>query len=273
MIKFVADKNRKLSKLALYNAEGLSFSVLQKFLRKKDVKVNGKRVSQDVTLNVGDVVEIYYNIPVEQKYYNELYQDQNVIVIDKKSGCLSEKVYEQICETYPTAKFIHRLDRNTSGVMIFALNEQAEQTLLQGFKQRTFEKKYKALVYGIPKENKAILTAYLLKDGENSLVKIFDKQVDGAVAIKTGYEVIEKYENTSLLDVTLYTGKTHQIRAHLAHIGHFIIGDGKYGNNAINKSFGAKAQKLCSYKLTLKFCEDDFLFYLDGKTFFSEQEL
>ena len=273
MIRFVADKNRKLSKLALYNVEGLSFSIFQKLLRKKDIKVNGKRVSEDVLLEVGDVVEVYYIMQSIPNGFEEIYKDENIVVVDKKSGVLSEKVYEQISAIYPSAKFIHRLDRNTSGVMIFALNSVSEEELLCGFKNRIFDKKYKALVYGIPKQKKAILNAYLLKDSQNSLVKIFDKKVDGSVAIKTGYEVVETYEKTSLLSVTLYTGKTHQIRAHLAHIGHFIIGDGKYGNNEINKLFSAKSQSLCSSLLTLHFDKKSPLFYLDGKSFSSRQEL
>ena len=98
-------------------------------------------------------------------------------------------------------------------------------------------------------------------------MKIYDRKVENSVTIITGYKVIEKLGETSVLDVTLFTGKTHQIRAHLAYIGHFIIGDGKYGDNSINKRLGVKNQQLTAYSLTLHFSKDSPLYYLDGKTF------
>lgn len=270
MKSFIADKNRKLSKLALYHLEDLSYSTLMKLLRAKDVKVNGKRVNQDVTLNVGDKVELYY-VPKSIDKYKTVFIDENVLVLDKKSGFTSENVYQTVCESYPTAKFIHRLDRNTAGIMIFALNDIAEQELLKGFKERLFEKIYTATVFGKMPKKEDVLSAYLLKDSEASLVKIFDKQVKGALPIKTGYKVIKEDPLTSLVKVKLYTGKTHQIRAHLAHIGNFIVGDGKYGDNAFNQKMGAKSQMLFASELTLKFNDNSKLFYLNGKTFISKQ--
>ncbi|MBR2870976.1 MAG: RluA family pseudouridine synthase [Clostridia bacterium] len=269
MIEFIAEKNGKLSKLALYQVEDLSFSTFQKLLRNKDVKVNGKRTGQDIILSQGDKVILYYNKTNDK--YSFLYCDDNILVVDKKSGYTSESVFEQIKQKYSNAKFIHRLDRNTSGVMVFALNKESENLLLDGFKNRTFDKKYLATVYGIVKKQQDVLTAYLLKDSENSLVKIFDKKVEGSVLIKTGYKVVKQYKETADLLVELFTGKTHQIRAHLAHIGHFIIGDGKYGDNQVNKKFGVKSQKLNSYSLTLHFNSECLLSYLSEKTFVSKQ--
>ena len=266
MKSFIADKNRKLSKLALYNIEDLSYSSLLKALRKKDVKVNGKRISNDVVLEIGDKVEIYYTPTIKEKY-KEIYCDDNVLVVYKMSGYLSESVFESIKEKFPSARFIHRLDRNTDGVMIFALNDVSEELLLKGFKERTFDKKYYATVVGVPKVKQAILTAYLLKDKDNSLVKIFDKETDGAVEIKTGYKVIEESKETALLEVTLFTGKTHQIRAHLSHIGHPIVGDGKYGDFKYNLEHGEKQQHLTAIELTLNFEKNSPLYYLNGKTF------
>ena len=129
MKSFIANQNRKLSKLALSNIEDLSFATLNKALRKRDVKVNGKRVSQDVTLNVGDKVEIYYVSATVEKY-SLIYVDENVVVINKKSGFTSESVFEEIKGEYCNARFIHRLDRNTDGIMIFALNDNAEKVNL-----------------------------------------------------------------------------------------------------------------------------------------------
>ncbi len=266
MITVFSDKSQKLSKLSLKSVEGLSYSAFMKLLRKKDIKVNGARVSLDVTLGAGDKVEIYY-IPEKSLPYTEIFSDKNVLVVDKKSGCDSDGVYNSILENYPNAKYIHRLDRNTSGLMIFALNADAESELLYGFKNRTFDKKYRCTVNGIVQKNSEILTAFLVKDEKNSLVKIYDKKVSGSVEIKTGYTVLFRGEDTTELEVTLYTGKTHQIRAHLAHIGHFIIGDGKYGVNEINKRHRANRQRLRAYSLTLNFKKNSPLYYLNGKTF------
>lgn len=272
MIEFTASKNQKLSTLIKTQAEGLTYSKLMKALRKKDVKINGVRVSKDVTLSIGDSVIIYATInPV--KSYNVLYIDQNILVVDKFDGCTSESVFNQILADYKEAYFIHRLDRNTQGVLIFALNKQTEEQLLQGFKNRLFDKKYHALVYGKMPRQEDLLTAYLVKDSAKAEVKIYDKKVPSSVQIKTGYKVLKCDNGVSLLEVTLYTGKTHQIRAHLAYIGHFIIGDGKYGDNKINAQYNAKSQKLIAKSLTLKFDKNSALYYLNEKTFFSEFEI
>ena len=266
MKKFIADKNRKLSKLALIHLNDLSYAELMRALRKKDVKVNGGRVDKDLLLNVGDVVEIYY-APTQAQGFSVVFSDENVLIINKKSGCASEDVFAKILVEYPSAKFIHRLDRNTSGLMIFALNEQAEKELLLGFKERVFIKKYHAKVKGVPKKQSSILTAYLLKDEKNALVTVTDNKVKGSVMIKTGYEVLSQDGGNAVLSVTLYTGKTHQIRAHLAHIGHPILGDGKYGDFALNAELKLKRQLLTATSLTLKFSKDSCLYYLNDKTY------
>lgn len=265
MITFINDKPQKLMKACL-NVDGLSYGAFMKLLRKKDIKVNGVRTGKDIPVSIGDKIELYYTVEQIQPF-TVVYVDQNVVIVNKKSGFNSDTVYETLLKTYQTAKYIHRLDRNTSGIMAFALNDRAESELLNGFKNRTFDKKYLCTVYGLVRKDEEVLTAYLVKDEKTSTVKIFDSQIKGAVAIKTGYKVLNRADETTDLEVTLYTGKTHQIRAHLAHIGHFIIGDGKYGVNEINKKFSAKTQKLHAYKLTFKFDKIDLLYYLNDKTF------
>ena len=265
MKSFIADKQRKLSKLALYNIEDLSFSAFMKALRHRDIKVNGKRVSSDVILSVGDKVEIYF-VENKAEKYNEIFKDDNIIVIDKKKGYSSESVFESLKNQIGEVYFIHRLDRNTSGIMIFALNHVAEKALLSGFKNRTFEKYYKTEVVGRPKISSAVLSAYLTKDEKQAVVKVTSQAVKGSVQIKTGYEVVENRLETSVLKVSLFTGKTHQIRAHLAFIGHPIVGDGKYGDFAFNQKIGASVQRLNAESLikiesfkALSFCSKSLI--------------
>ena len=163
----------------------------------------------------------------------------------------------------------HRLDRNTTGLVLFAKNEDSLNILLEKFKNHEIQKKYLALVYGIPKVKKARLETYLFKDNKKSIVYISDTFKTGYSKIITSYSVIKEYDNnSSLLEVEIETGKTHQIRAHLAHIGYPIIGDGKYGINSVNKDFGFKFQQLKAYELTFNFRTDSkCLNYLNGKTF------
>jgi 23S rRNA pseudouridine955/2504/2580 synthase len=266
MISFISPKDGKLTKITLNVIDGLSYSVLMKLLRDKDVKVNGVRVKTDVLVKSGDNVEIYYTIK-ELETFKIIYKDDNVLVVYKLSGFTSETVFENVKKQFQTAGFIHRLDRNTDGVMVFSLNAKAETELLNGFKNKTFTKIYHAEVVGFLPKSSDTMQAYLVKDSQNSLVKIYDKKVDGAVVIKTAYKTIRKLSDSTLIEVQLFTGKTHQIRAHFAHIGNPIVGDSKYGDNQYNKSKKIKSQVLTAKKLTLNFQENSCLYYLNGKTF------
>lgn len=267
---------KKLSKTIIENLNNVSYNTFCKLLRKKDIKVNNSRVNKDIILHENDIIEIYLPTDLEniKMKFDIIYEDENILVIDKPSNIevegensITEIIHKKFekCEFKPMP--CHRLDRNTRGLLIFAKNEESLKILLEKFKKHEIEKHYLALVYGHPIKKSERLEAYLFKDNKKAQVYISDSFKKGYQKIITTYTVLEKRrDNTSLLDVEIETGKTHQIRAHLAHIGYQIIGDGKYGKNEINKKFNKKYQMLYSYKLKFNFkSENGILEYLKGK--------
>lgn len=263
MKTFKADKSEKLSKflLSCYGAD-LSYSTLRKLIRNKDIKVNGKRVGVDVLLSANDQVIVYYD---GERLYTPVFESCDVIVFDKPPTLTSEDFELKLNSQGYNVKLCHRLDRNTQGLLVFAKTDIGYQELLKAFKERTIDKYYLAEVYGKLKEPKKTLTSYLLKNADIGLVQIFDNEVNGSEKIITQYEVVEERERTSVVKVKLITGKTHQIRAHFSHIGNFVIGDGKYGDNEFNKALKAKRQRLVSYLLKFNFDKSSPLNYLNGK--------
>ena len=269
--------NKKLDKFVLNNIPYLSSSSFYKLLRKKDIKINGKRINQNIELNIDDEVVVYTPKKLLDEYnkIDIIYEDENILIINKPSNIEvtgSFSLTTKVQNIYKDALFkpmpCHRLDRNTTGLVLFAKNQLSLDILEKKFKNHEIEKHYKALVYGIPKTKSQKLEAYLFKDRKKSTVYISDEYKKGYQKIITNYTLLERYNNnSSLLDVEIETGKTHQIRAHLAHIGHPIIGDGKYGINKVNKLFGFKYQLLCHYKVIFNFTADSgILEYLNHKT-------
>ena len=267
---------KKLNKIILEELPNINYPTFCKLLRKKDIKINGKRINKDILVYENDKIEIYLPKELEETKINldKVYEDENILVINKPakievtgSNSLTEIINKQYtnCEFKPQP--CHRIDRNTTGLVLFAKNKEALEILLEKFKKHEIEKHYLALVYGIPNKKEERLEAYLFKDNKKSQVYISDIFKKGYQKIITRYTVLEKRkDNTVVLDVEIETGRTHQIRAHLAHIGYPIIGDGKYGKNEINKQFGKKYQMLCSYKLKFHFqSESGILAYLNGK--------
>ena len=267
LITFKARRNGKLSEEILdYFNGAASYSLVMKLIRKKDVKINGRRTGKDEQIIANDEISVYAEI-TDERAEKTIYEDENVLVSIKPKGITSEDFYGLIKKKRENARFIHRLDRNTDGIMIFALNDTAEKELLKGFKDRTFKKYYITKAAGTFDKKEGTLVAYLIKNAEKAEVKIFDEPKKGSEKIITKYKVLCEGDGFSILEIELVTGKTHQIRAHLSHVRHPIIGDGKYGYKSINDKFKEKSQVLTAYKTQLFFDKESPLSYLSGKTF------
>lgn len=258
---------KKLNNFILDSFPNLNKNTLFKALRKKDIRINNSKVSSDTTVYLGDEITIYitdnYLLGESNFKIDIIYEDDNILVVNKpenlpvtEDSSSSTNLASILNKKYGNnLKPCHRIDRNTKGLVLFAKNQTSLDILLDKFKNKEIEKHYLAKVYGIPKPNHSILEAYLFKDSKKSLVYISDIPKKDYSKIITEYTIIQKDSktNTAILDVNLHTGKTHQIRAHLSHIGYPIIGDGKYGINSINKQFGYSKQYLYSYLIKFNF--------------------
>lgn len=221
---------------------------------------------------------------------NIIYEDDNIILVNKPQGLsvhededsksntlisyiqsylYSKGEYDPDTEQSFAPALCNRIDKNTSGIVIAAKTAAALRVMNEKIKSREIKKFYLAAVHGIPKVKEATLYGYLLKDSKNNTVRVYDKNPPKAAKeIITKYRVIAKNVDSALIEVELLTGRTHQIRAHMAYIGHSLIGDGKYGVNREDRERGYKYQALCSYKLVFSFETDaNELNYLKGKEF------
>ncbi len=280
MIKFKVEKDQKKIVDYLKNKfKNLTNGTIFKALRNKDIRINGVKISENVPVNAGDEITLYikdeflFGTTALDKS-KIIYDDENIVIVNKPQDVLVQGdginigLDKMVNDYFGTQNIVpcHRLDRNTSGLIIFAKNEIAEETISEMLKQHMIIKFYRCRVIGHPKNKKATLTAYLFKDSKTSQVIISNEKKKGYVEIVTKYEVIA-YNNdgTSTLEVELVTGRTHQIRAHLAFIGYPILGDGKYGKNEVNKKFKLTRQELTAYKIIFNDAIGE-LEYLKGKT-------
>lgn len=257
----------KLLKYIDQNINGYKYSSYEKALRKKDILVNGVRVKQNIIVSAGDSIDIFLE-DIKVQPFKIFYEDKNIIVFNKGKGVevcdgdynIKNEYYNSTGnQIYP----VHRIDRNTIGLVLFAKNENTQNKMVDIFKNHYSIKHYYAVVSGEPKNKSVTMSAFLLKDSKQKLVKIFSNKVGGSVKIETNYTVIKQKEDLSLLDVQITAGKTHQIRAHLSYSNLPIVGDEKYGDTKINKLYKQKTQLLQAYKIVFNIPVQNDMYYLN----------
>lgn len=312
MIRRVLNKNdggQRLDKYLTKTLEGIPSALMYKYIRKKRIKVNGRRAKENTMLCVGDVVEMY--IPDEfsktvsdSSEYDRVkskpdivYEDENIIICCKKPGMLSHTGDETECEAQKIAErdtliFIlkaylykkgeyspdseasfapalcNRIDRNTGGLVIAAKNAEALREVNRLIRDGKVDKRYLCAVHGKPCPANAAERAFLTKDPKLKKVTVTKEKTPSSKSIVTSYRTLayNRENDLTLLEIHLETGRTHQIRAHMAYLGHPLLGEGKYARNAADRALGYKYQALYSYKLTFT-VDDGSLAYLNGKSF------
>lgn len=267
MEKLTISVSKRDKVLNILSSYGFSYSYAGKLLRNKDVRIDDIKIKDNMIVDKGSVITVFYN----KEFLNEteieiVFQDENIVIVNKPTNI--EVVGDDGLEKKLNALAVHRLDRNTTGLTILAKNKASQDILLDAFKNHKVTKKYLAEVVGKTNYKNYLMKAYLVKDAKQSFVKIFDKEVKNSVEIKTIFNTIKSNPTSSIVECSLITGKTHQIRASLSFLGHPIIGDGKYGKNEDNKKFKQKTQKLHCFYLKFENLKSP-LSYLNNKEFIS----
>lgn len=303
MREFVIKKNdagQRLDKFISKAVPAMPQSMMYKCIRLKKIKVNMKRAEPDMKLSEGDIVRFFvrdefFGSPVNDKTalsnikpnLDIVFEDENIMILNKRPGVLvhSDEVgnentlithviayLSQKGEYNPDEEqsfrpaLCNRIDRNTGGLVIAAKNAEALREMNELIKLGKVHKKYLCAVHGTPKPEKGRLHGWLIKDAKSNMVTVTDKKRDGAKECITDYRVISSKGGSSLVEVDLITGRTHQIRAQFAKAGHSLLGDGKYGVNRADREKGYKYQALYAYRLSFE-VEGGLLSYLDGKEF------
>ena len=295
------DAGQRLNKFIEKTFPAIPPSLMYKSIRTKNIKINRKRCTPDQKLCEGDLLDIWlkdeFFVQPPHKYeftnaasrLDVVFEDENLLIVNKPQGLivhpdehyepdtlifriqkyLFEKgEYDPEKENSFTPALVNRIDRNTSGLVIAAKNAAALRILNAKMKSREIHKKYLCLVCGTPVPAEATLEGFLEKNEQQNRVYIESRRSENGKTIRTHYKVLATVNQFSLVEVDLLTGRTHQIRAHMASIGHPLLGDGKYGTNRINRSAGYLRQALCSYKLSFVFTSDaEELNYLNGRSF------
>ena len=295
------DSGQRVDKFLQKAVPRMPQSLMYKYIRMKRIKLNGKRCEISTRLNEGDIMQLYINdeffdTAAETEFLtappvlNIVYEDENILLVDKKNGLVVHEDDEKTSDTlinrilhylYDKGEYkpeeensfvpalCNRLDRNTGGIVIAAKNAKSLRILNQKIKDRELEKRYLCITVGIPPKKHDTMTAYLEKNADGNTEKVTDKKTPSNKTIITTYDVLKTGGRLALVEVKLETGRTHQIRAHFAHIGCPLLGDGKYGINQVNREYKVKTQALYSYKLKFTFAGDDngCLDYLNGREF------
>lgn len=265
MITFKSNKNTTLLK-CICEQQPISFGVFNKLLRKKDIKVNGKRTADNIAVNVGDLIEIYYVI--QKPTIEVVYQDDNVVIVNKPANIevvdgAGDTLQSVLCEQLSMQVYaVHRLDRNTRGLVVFAKTLSAKEELEKAFKEHYIKKFYLTEVTGTPKKE-ACLKAYIFKDEKKSQCYVEYEKSNSNKEIITNYKLLKSNGGVSLLEVEIPTGRTHQIRAHLAAVGLPVLGDNKYGDVEVNKKYKLNRQQLKAYRLKFELPPTFALAYLN----------
>lgn len=293
------DAGQRLDKFLQKRYPSLPKSLMFKQIRKKNIKVNRKRCTPEQVLVVGDVVDLYLNddVLVEKKQHLDfmgapkdisiIYEDENIILMDKVQGQLCHPDGKEYVNTLVasmkrylyekgewspseensfTPALANRIDRNTGGIVIGCKNYQALKIMNQKVKDREIDKRYLTVCENQFDKQTDTISGYLTKDERKNMVKVTKEETPNSKYIETRYFVCGGYGNLSLVEIELVTGRTHQIRAHMASIGHPLLNDGKYGSK-----IGRTKQELYAYKLKFDFKTDaGILNYLNGKEFVSK---
>ncbi|MBR2388471.1 MAG: RluA family pseudouridine synthase [Clostridia bacterium] len=296
------DAGQRLDKFLSKAVKGLPTSLMYKFIRTKKIKVNRKRTEQKYILLEGDEVQLF----IRDEFFDSpekdngalsritpkldiVYEDENIMLLNKRPGVLVHEDTEGAENTlimhvkaylYQNGQYdpeneqsfapalCNRIDRNTGGIVIAAKNAEALRVMNEKIKNNEMSKFYLCAVHGTPKPEAAELHGYLKKNAADNMVEVKDDYFKGSKEIITRYKTLKKADGISLLEVELVTGRTHQIRAHMAYVGCPLLGDGKYGINREEKKKGYKFQALYAYRLAFdKTDSENPLSYLEGREF------
>ena len=277
-----------LSQLHVQTAADVPLCAIREAIKKRDVRIDGARIDGDVRVHAGQEIRVFWPKAVVSGRQQEkalpspevVFEDARVLLINKPQGIQSQNEDNPLAGDSALTRVLaylkaagketdhvhlcHRLDVQTGGLLLFAKDDEAFESAMQAFSARSFRKFYTCRVKGCPAKREALLHAWLRKDAQISRVSVTDYPARGALEIMTGYRVLQAGEN-ALLEVELMTGRTHQIRAHLAHIGHPILGDDKYGDRMLNRKLGIRRQQLWATRLV--FQAEGALSYLNGRSF------
>lgn len=235
-------------------------SALHKAFRQRDIKVNGKRVDDSYVVHTGDTVQVYIADYVLMNIQEPqiVHEDKDIAIVNKPVGiCVCDGPTNELTladvlpgEWYPC----HRLDRNTAGLVIFAKTEEQRDRITALIRDREIVKKYRTKVFGRPPKDEDKVVSYMEKDAKRGMVKVYNQPGPNRLEAITGYKVIGKVQDSPdiyEMEVTLYTGRTHQIRAQMAALGCPIVGDSKYGNYELNKKLGCRHQELVACEIEI----------------------